>query len=161
MLETLEKNRFTDAGLECIFHEEDIVVYRTDQINLVNKLNGKGCWCPNEPGIKNYIGPLYAIVKILPNGIKIKGGMDVGYGTLRYINDKTMSMSDAKKYIKIIDTVYTDDVLIKITPKMKNKKYILPDMWLLKKLNSRIDTTIRKNTNILQLILKLKIGKPT
>ena len=34
-------------------------------------------------------------------------------------------------------------------------------MWLLKKLNSRIDTTIRKNTNILQLILKLKIGKPT
>ena len=158
MIETLEKNRFTDLGLECVFHEEDIVVYKTDQINMVDKLNGKG-WCPDEPGMENYIGPLYVIVKILLNGIKIKGGMDVGYGTLRYLNDKTMSMSDAKKYIKIIDTVYTNDVLMKITPKMKNKEYILPDMWLLKGLNERINNTISKNKNIIQLLLKQKVYK--
>jgi len=87
--------------------------------------------------------------------------MDVGYGTLRYINDKTMSMEDAKKYIDIINTVYTDDVLMNITPKIKNRKYILPDMYLLKKLNNRINATINKNKNIIQLILKQKVDNFT
>jgi hypothetical protein len=160
MIETLEKNRFTDLGGERVYYKDNIVVYKTNNINTVDALNGKG-WCPNEPGMKNYIGPLYVIVKILPNGIKIKGGMDTGYGTLRYINDKTMTMEDAKKYIDIIDTVYTDEVLMNITPKMKNKKYILPDMWLLRKLNNRINTVIRKNKNIIELLLKQKVDNFT
>jgi hypothetical protein len=163
MVETMNKNRLTEAGCICTYQWKDFAVYTTDDVNVMNTSTGCNAWCPvesNRPrGMENYLGPLYAIVKILPTGIRIKGGMDVGYGTLRYLNDKTMSYKHANEYINIVDTIYTDNVLLNIKPKMKNGVYILPDMWLLRKLNLRINETICKNKNIIRLLCKQKLDK--
>lgn len=160
MTETLNDNRFVRLGCECVYDHEDIVVYKAQQNCDVDILTGTG-WCPVEhleQGVINYRGPLYAIVKILPNGIKIKGGMDVGFGTLRYVNDKTMSMKHAKQYVGVIDNVYTDDVLLDIQPKTKNGEPVLPDMWLLRHVNDRVHAVMSKNKHVIQLLYKQKFA---
>lgn len=168
MTESSDKNRFTEAGLNCVYNKDNIHLYEIETYYQFVKCGSTtGYCCMRNPSewLKEYRRPLYAIVKILPGGIKIIGGADVGYGTFRYTNNKMIQLNEARKYIDVIDEIYTDSALMSIEPKNKWQtdlpipgEEVLPDMWFLRGVSDRVNQAMLKNNKVVQAVYQHTIA---
>lgn len=166
MTENSDKNRFTDAGVECVYTKDDYRLYKIEnyyQFVKCGYTTGYCCMRNRAEWEQEYMLPLYAIVKILPKGIKIVGGADVGFGTFRYKDNKVIHLKQAREMIDIIDHIYTDDVIENITPKNKwetdlpiQGEEVIPDMWFIRKVSDRVNSAVLRNKKILEIVYQHK-----
>ena len=163
-METATDNRFTKAGFECVFFKDNIQLYRgkTYEDFLVGSFHTG--WCNQDSREKfeeEYSGEyLYTIVKILPNGIKVVGGIDSGYAKITLPNNVDMPFEKMKEYFDAIDFVFTDEVISNIKPFCSfggRKDHPIGDVPTLMKLSPRINKAILKNKTIMKIIAEQKM----